>query len=112
MRALATNQLTSSNTWRMILRELRIAMTNGAALGLLIGGGTALVFSYPMLGLVIGAAMVINNLTAGLMGIVVPVTLERMKIDPAVSSSVFVTTATDVMGFFSFLGLAVLAGLA
>lgn len=112
VRALATNQLTSSNTWRMILREFRIAMTNGAALGLLIGGGTALLFSYPMLGLVIGTAMVINNLTAGLMGIIVPVTLERMKIDPAVSSSVFVTTATDVMGFFSFLGLAVLAGLA
>ncbi|MGD9664916.1 MAG: magnesium transporter [Novosphingobium sp.] len=112
VRALATNQLTSSNTWRMIMRELRIALTNGAALGLMIGGGTALLFSYPMLGLVIGAAMVINNLTAGLMGIIVPVTLERMKIDPAVSSSVFVTTATDVMGFFSFLGLAVLAGLA
>ncbi|OCC22745.1 magnesium transporter [Croceicoccus estronivorus] len=112
VRALATNQLTSSNTVRMIGRELRIALANGAALGLLIGSGTALLFQYPLLGAVIGAAMIINNLTAGLAGIMVPVTLERLKIDPAVSSAVFVTTATDVMGFFSFLGLAVVVGLA
>jgi Mg/Co/Ni transporter MgtE len=55
---------------------------------------------------VIGAAMVINNLVAGLAGIMVPVSLDRLKVDPAVSSAVFVTMATDVMGFFSFLGLA------
>ena len=79
---------------------------------LLIGGSTALLFSNPLLGGVIAAAMVINNLTAGLAGILVPVTLDRLKIDPAVSSAVFVTTATDVMGFFSFLGLAVISGLA
>ncbi|SLK07270.1 magnesium transporter [Novosphingobium mathurense] len=112
VRAIATNQLTDSNTVRMILRELRIAMTNGAALGMLIGGGTTLLFSNPLLGAVIGAAMVINNLVAGLAGILVPVTLDRFRIDPAVSSAVFVTTATDTMGFFSFLGLAVLTGLA
>ncbi|KQM22163.1 magnesium transporter [Novosphingobium sp. Leaf2] len=112
VRALATNQLTSSNTKRMIWRELRIAMANGSALGLLIGGGTALVFSNPLLGAVIGAAMVFNNIVAGLAGIMVPVTLDRFKVDPAVSSAVFVTTATDTMGFFSFLGLAVLTGLA
>ncbi len=112
VRAMATNQLTSSNTVRMILRELRIATANGATLGLLIGGGTALMFGNPLLGLVIGSAMVINNLVAGLAGIMVPVTLDRLKVDPAVSSAVFVTMATDVMGFFSFLGLAVLSGLA
>jgi magnesium transporter len=112
VRAIATNQLTSSNTIRMILRELRIAATNGAALGLLIGLGTSLLFSNPLLGAVIGSAMVINNLVAGLAGIMVPVTLDRLKVDPAVSSAVFVTMATDVMGFFSFLGLAVLSGLA
>ncbi|HEY8435297.1 MAG TPA: magnesium transporter, partial [Sphingomicrobium sp.] len=60
---------------------------------------------------VIGAAMVINNLAAGIGGILVPVTLDRLEIDPAVSSAVFVTTITDVTGFFSFLGLASLAGL-
>jgi len=111
VRALATNQLTSSNTWRMIAREFRIALINGSALGLLIGCGVGLLFANPLLGLVIATSMVINILIAGLAGILVPVTLDRLKIDPAVSSAVFVTTATDVMGFFSFLGLAVLSGL-
>jgi magnesium transporter len=112
VRALATNQLTSSNTVRMIWREFRIALANGASLAVLIGTGTALLFHNPLLGGVIGAAMIINNLTAGIAGIMVPVTLDRLRIDPAVSSAVFVTTATDTMGFFSFLGLAVLTGLA
>jgi magnesium transporter len=111
VRALATNQLTESNTLRAFARELKIASANGASLGILIGTGVALVFGNPTLGLVMGAAMVINNLAAGLGGILVPVTLDRMKIDPAVSSAVFVTTITDVTGFFSFLGLASLAGL-
>jgi magnesium transporter len=111
VRALATNQLTESNTLRAFGRELTIALANGLSLGLLIGTGVALIFSNPLLGAVIGAAMVINNLAAGLGGIFVPVTLERFRIDPAVSSAVFVTTITDVTGFFSFLGLAALAGL-
>ncbi len=64
-----------------------------------------------LLGGVIASAMVINNLAAGLGGILVPVTLDRLDIDPAVSSAVFVTTITDVTGFFSFLGLAALVGL-
>jgi magnesium transporter len=112
VRALATNQLTDANTWRMVGRELTIATANGLTLGVLIGGGVWLLFHNPLLAGVIGAAMVINNLTAGLAGIAVPVLLDRARIDPAVSSAVFVTTATDVMGFFSFLGLAVLTGLA
>jgi magnesium transporter len=112
VRALATNQLTSSNTVRMVLREFRIALANGAALGVLIGCGVALIFGNPLLGGVIAAAMLINNLVAGLAGILVPVMLDRADIDPAVSSAVFVTMMTDVMGFFSFLGLASLVGLA
>jgi len=118
VRALATNQLTESNTIRAFGRELTIALANGLALGLLIGAGVALIFGviHPTpggfrLGAVIGAAMIINNLAAGLGGILVPVTLDRFKVDPAVSSAVFVTTITDVTGFFSFLGLAALAGL-
>jgi len=106
VRALATNQLTESNTIRAFGRELTIALANGISLGLLIGVGVALIFHNPALGAVIGAAMVINNLAAGLGGILVPVTLDRMGVDPAVSSAVFVTTITDVTGFFSFLGLA------
>ena len=111
VRALATNQLTESNTVRTFGRELTIALANGLSLGVLIGIGVALIFGNPVLGAVMGASMVINNLAAGLGGILVPVTLDRLKIDPAVSSAVFVTTITDVTGFFSFLGLAALAGL-
>ncbi|MDB5693489.1 MAG: magnesium transporter [Alphaproteobacteria bacterium] len=111
VRALATNQLTSSNTRRMIFREFRIAVSNGLALGLLIGLGVWLVFGRADLGTVIALAMLINNLVAGLSGILIPVTLEKLNIDPAVSSAVFVTMMTDVMGFFSFLGLATLWGL-
>jgi magnesium transporter len=111
VRALATNQLTESNTIRAFGRELTIALANGVSLGVLIGTGVMLVFHNPLLGAVMGAAMVINNLAAGLGGILVPVTLDRFRIDPAVSSAVFVTTITDVTGFFSFLGLAALVGL-
>jgi magnesium transporter len=111
VRAIATNQLTESNTLRAFGRELTIALANGLTLGLLIGAGVTLVFHNPLLGAVMGVAMVINNLAAGLGGILVPVTLDRLRIDPAVSSAVFVTTITDVTGFFSFLGLAALAGL-
>jgi len=111
VRALATNQLTESNTLRAFGRELKIALANGLSLGLLIGTGVTLIFHNPLLGAVMGAAMVINNLAAGLGGILVPVTLDRFRVDPAVSSAVFVTTITDVTGFFSFLGLAAAVGL-
>jgi magnesium transporter len=111
VRALATNQLTESNTWRMIGRELTIASANGLSLGALIGTAVGLIYAYPLLGVTIALAMLINNLVAGLAGIMVPITLDRLRIDPAVSSAVFVTTATDVMGFFSFLGLASLFNL-
>ncbi|MES2421660.1 MAG: magnesium transporter [Pseudomonadota bacterium] len=111
VRALATNQLTSSNTARMIGREFRIAAANGVMLGALIGLGTYVIFRNTDLSLVIAAAMLVNNITAGLGGVLVPVTLDKFRIDPAVSSAVFVTTMTDTMGFFSFLGLASLWGL-
>ena len=111
VRALATNQLTSSNTLRMLVREFRIALCNGAALGLVGAIGSYVLLGYGQLSLVFALAMVINSLVAGLVGVVVPVALDKANIDPAVSSAVFVTTATDVMGFFSFLGLATLWGL-
>jgi magnesium transporter len=111
VRALATNQLTESNTLRTFGRELTIALANGLSLGVLVGIGVTIIFHNPLLGAVMGASMVINNLAAGLGGILVPVTLDRVGVDPAVSSAVFVTTVTDVTGFFSFLGLAALVGL-
>ncbi|WP_431469210.1 magnesium transporter [Sphingosinithalassobacter sp. LHW66-3] len=111
VRALATNQLTQSNTLRTIRREIVVALLNGATIAVLLGIGAALVFANPQLGVVIAAAMVINVLVAGLAGVLVPVTLERLGQDPAVASSVFVTMVTDSMGFFAFLGLAVASGL-
>ncbi|MFV0624172.1 magnesium transporter [Sphingomonas sp. ac-8] len=111
VRALATNQLTQSNTMRSILREIQVALMNGATIALLIGIGVSLVFGNPWLGGVIGTAMMTNILIAGLAGVLVPVTLERFGADPAVASSVFVTMTTDSMGFLVFLGLATAAGL-
>jgi magnesium transporter len=106
VRALATNQLTSSNTAWMLLREFRIAIANGIALGVVGALGTFVVLRDVKLSAVFAVALIINSLVAGLVGVLVPVTLDKARIDPAVSSAVFVTTMTDVMGFFSFLGLA------
>jgi magnesium transporter len=110
VRAIATNQLTRSNTRRILLREFRVAFLNGATVAAIIGVGVTMVFG-PMLGIIIAAAMIINICTAGIAGVVVPVMFERMGTDPAVASSVFVTMITDSMGFFAFLGLAVASGL-
>jgi magnesium transporter len=111
VRALALNQLTRSNTWRTIMREISIALLNGLTIAVLVGAGAALVFGNPQLGGVIAAAMLINVAVAGLAGVLVPLLLERLDQDPAVASSVFVTMITDSMGFFAFLGLAVATGL-
>ncbi len=111
VRAIAMNQLTRANTGRMLWREMRVAMLNGATVAILVGLATAVIFS-PLLGAVIAIAVMVNIVTAGLAGVLIPVMFERLKQDPAVASSVFVTMITDSMGFFAFLGLAVAAGLA
>ena len=111
VRALATNQITASNTWRTIVREIRVAFLNGATVAVVIGIGVALVFSNPALGGVIAAAMLTNIVTAGVAGAAIPLIFDRYDADPAVASSIFVTMITDSMGFFAFLGLATLAGL-
>ncbi|MCP5382621.1 MAG: magnesium transporter [Kordiimonadaceae bacterium] len=106
VRAIATRDLTSSNVRRIIFRELLIALLNGAIIAAIIGGLCWLWFNNPALGGVMGFAMVVNIIMAGLAGILVPVTLDKLDIDPALASSIFVTTITDVVGFFAFLGLA------
>ena len=111
VRALAMNQLTRSNTARIVARELRVAILNGATIAVLVGLGTSLAFHDPMLGGVIACAMLFNVIIAGLAGVLVPVLLDRLNQDPAVASSVFVTMITDSMGFLIFLGLAVASGL-
>ena len=111
VRALAMNELTRSNTNRIIGREFRIALLNGGTIAVLVGIGTGLAFGNPMLGAVIALAMLINIVIAGFAGIFVPVMLDRMDQDPALASSVFVTMITDTMGFLAFLSLAVGSGL-
>jgi magnesium transporter len=111
VRALATNQLTQSNTLRAIRREIQVAMLNGLTIAAVLGMGVGLVFQNALLGGVIATAMLINIVIAGCAGVLVPLTLERFRADPAVASSVFVTMTTDSMGFLVFLGLATASGL-
>ena len=111
VRALATNQLSSANTWRALRREMTIALLNGATVAVIIGTIVALIFANAMLGGVIAAAMMTNIMVAGVAGVLVPLTLDRLGADPAISSSIFVTMTTDSIGFLAFLGFAVLSGL-
>ena len=111
VRALATNQITGTNTRRTIWREIRVALLNGGTVAVVLGIGVSLVFGNYLLGGVIAAAMMTNIVTAGLAGAAVPLAFDRLNFDPAVASSIFVTMITDSMGFLAFLGLATLAGL-
>jgi magnesium transporter len=106
VRAIATRDLTGSNVWRVIRREVLVGLVNGLLFAVIMGGVGIIWFGSPALGLVIAAAMVINLVIAGLAGILIPVALEKLHIDPALASGAFVTTVTDVVGFFAFLGLA------
>jgi len=111
VRALATKELTSYNTMRAIRKELLVGVLNGFLFALLAGVATVFIFgdlgeTSILLGGIIAGAMVINMIVAGLSGVVLPVLLDRWGVDPAVASGVFVTTVTDVVGFFAFLALA------
>ncbi|TNF16923.1 MAG: magnesium transporter [Rhodobacteraceae bacterium] len=106
VRALATRDLTESNVWRVVRREAVVGLLNGLAFALVMGVVAAFWFSGAQLGIVIGLAMVINLVVAALSGILIPLALEKLGADPALASGTFVTTMTDVVGFFAFLGLA------
>ncbi len=106
VRALATRDLTQSNARRVVVRELGAGILNGIGLAVILGIVGAAVFGQPLLGVVLGLAMVVNQVVAALAGVLVPLTLEKFGLDPALASGTFVTTMTDVMGFFAFLGLA------
>ncbi|MEZ5813213.1 MAG: magnesium transporter [Alphaproteobacteria bacterium] len=108
VRALATKELSDTNTARIIWKETIVGSLNGVAFAFITGIITAFWFSSTMLGAVIAAAMIINLMVAGLFGAAIPVILSRTGSDPAVASTVFLTTVTDVVGFFAFLGLAAL----
>jgi magnesium transporter len=106
VRAIATRQLTGANMGRVIGREVAVGAINGLVFALVMGVVGYLWFGQAGLGVVIAMAMVINLVAAGLAGVAIPVLLDRVGVDPAISSGTFVTTVTDVVGFVAFLGLA------
>lgn len=106
VRSIATKDLTGSNVWRVIRREVLVGLINGLIFAVVMGVIGLAWFGSPALGMVIAAAMVINLVVAGLAGTVIPVLLDRLHVDPALASGAFVTTVTDVIGFLAFLGLA------
>ncbi len=106
VRALATRDLTGSNALRVIRRESVAGLLNGMIFAVIMGIVGLIWFGTPMIGVVIAVAMIVNLLVAGLAGVLVPLALERAGVDPALASGTFVTTVTDVVGFFVFLGLA------
>ena len=108
VRGIALGELTWSNTRQALLKEAAVGIGNGVACGV-IGGLIALMFSgNPVLGLALGSAMIVNLFIAATAGTLIPLTLRALNVDPALASSVFITWLTDMLGFFSFLGLATL----
>ena len=108
VRALATRELGSNNMFRVVMREAMVGLVNGLAFAVITGVAAVAWFRIPGLGVVIGLAIMCNLIAGALGGILVPIALERVRADPAVASGTFVTTITDVVGFFSFLGIATL----
>ncbi len=108
VRALATKDVTPANTLRLIGKEGVVGFANGILFAIITGAVTVVWFGQPMLGGVIAAAMVINMVVAGLSGILIPLGLDRVGVDPAIAATVLLTTVTDIVGFFVFLGLAAL----
>jgi len=108
VRAIATQDLSDVNSWRVVRRELLVGVVNGLGFALVLGTIAAAWFSVAELGVVIGLAMICVLAAAALGGIIVPLVLTRLGVDPAIASGPFVTTITDVVAFFSFLGIATL----
>ncbi len=106
VRSIATRDLTAQNAWRVIRREVAVGALNGVAFGLIMAAVAGFWFGIPMLSAVIAVAMVLTLIAAAAGGIVIPILLDRFGVDPALASGPFVTTITDVVGFFVFLGLA------
>ncbi|HGF7365626.1 magnesium transporter [Vibrio cholerae] len=106
VRAMALNQITVGNRFALLKNELGIGSINGLVWALIIGGMAALWFQEPVIGATIALAIVVNIITAALFGVLIPIILDKFKLDPALAGSVILTTVTDVVGFFAFLGTA------
>jgi magnesium transporter len=105
IRAIATKELSSGNLTQVVTKEFIIGVLNGIIFAAITALIVQLWFKEINLSILIAVAMVLNMMVAGLFGILVPVSLKKLNIDPAIASSVFVTTITDVIGFLSFLGI-------
>ena len=105
VRALATRQLRGKAGWAAIRKELMVGSLNGALLALIMAGGAFAIYQDGMLAAVFGVATILTLMIAGFSGAAIPLLLNKLKLDPAVASGVFLTTITDVVGFLSFLGL-------
>jgi magnesium transporter len=106
VRGLATKELAASNLWRLVGKELGVGALNGIGFAVVAGAVAAVWFQNAGLGVVLGGAMIFNMLWAGLAGTMIPMALDRFRIDPAIAAGPFLTTTTDVLGFFFFLGFA------
>jgi magnesium transporter len=106
IRAMALNQITSGNRWALLKNEIGIGSINGLLWALIIGGLAGLWFQSVVLGGTIALAIIVNIITAALFGVLIPIALDKLKLDPALAGSVILTTVTDVVGFFAFLGTA------
>lgn len=106
IRNLAIGKVKFKEVGHLILKEVILGLINGAVIGLVTGVIVTIIYHNIYLGLIIFLAMIGNLIISGFFGLVIPIVLEKLKIDPALSSSIFLTTATDVLGFFLFLSLA------
>ena len=105
IRSLATNELTKNNFSQVVIKEFSIGILNGFIFAIISALVVQFWFNDIKLSLIISISMILNMIVAGLFGILVPISLKKLNIDPAIASSVFVTTITDVIGFLSFLGI-------
>ena len=106
VRGLSLGEMTKANAIKIMLKEIAVGMCSGIIIGILVAIGSMIFEGNPIFGLVTGLAMFLNMILANIAGYFIPVILDKLKIDPALASGVFVTTVTDVLGFFFFLGLA------
>ena len=105
IRGLALKQVTSGNAMALLIKELKVGGLNGIIWALVIGVIAALWFNMPLIGVVIACAILLNIIAAALAGVCIPIILDKLNIDPALSGSVILTTVTDIVGFVAFLGL-------
>ena len=106
LRSITLGVISLKDDWPLVLKQICIGLIDGAAIGIITGLIISIKYGNAFLGLIILASMIINIIVGGTFGFFVPLVLKSLNVDPALASSIFLTTATDVLGFFAFLGLA------